>query len=290
MMIAARILALAILAAQVTAYAATPAEAPQNLIREVVFNELREHQHHGFWQYSVVKKTGQQTLQQEEVETAGGRVNRVVAINGSSLNPREQEQEDDRLFHLLHDRGQQARLKQQYDEDERHIGSMMSLLPEAFLYQYDGSEGDEVRLRFLPNPSFRPPTCEARVFHSMAGTVWVNLSQKRLARLQGQLVENVDFGYGLLGRINKGGTFEMERREVSLGIWKTQLLDVHISGHVIMLKCVGKDQREVRSDFRPVPADLNVASAEALLGRAVAGNRPPAPAHMQPFVLQNHAR
>jgi hypothetical protein len=72
----------------------------------------------------------------------------------------------------------------------------------------------------------------------------------------------------------------MERREVSPGVWKTLVLDVHISGHVIMLKCVGKDQREVRSDFRPVSADLNVVSAEALLERTLAGSRPPAPPHM----------
>jgi hypothetical protein len=288
MTILARIFALAILAVPATVYAAQPAEAPHDLIREVVFNELREHQHHSFWQYNVVKRTSQQTLLQEEVETSEGRVNRVVAINGATLSPREEQQEDDRLTRLLHDRGQQAKLKQQYDEDERHIGSMMSLLPDAFVYQYDGTEGEETRLRFVPNPAFRPPTYEARIFHSMAGTVWVNGREKRLARLKGQLISNVDFGYGLLGRVDKGGTFEMERHEVAPGIWKTRVVEVHISGHVILLKCIGKDQREVRSDFRPVPADLNVASAEALLEHTVAHNQ--LASHMQPVALQNPAR
>jgi hypothetical protein len=290
MMIRARSLALVLLASAGNAVcmAAQPAEAAHDLIRDVVFNELRDHQQHGYWQYQVQKKTPQQTLLQEEIETNTGRVNRLIATNGVPLNARQQQQENERLVHLLNDRGQQAKLKQQYDEDERHIGSMMRLLPDAFLYQYDGAEGDQMRLRFQPNPAFKPPTYEGRIFHSMAGMVWVSMREKRLARLRGQLIENVDFGYGLLGRLYKGGTFEMERREVSAGNWKTYVLDVHISGHVILLKSIGKDQREVRTEFRPVPAGLNVAQAAALLDETVAKNER-GPAHMQPIALRSGA-
>jgi hypothetical protein len=288
MMIRTRSLALVLLASAGTAVcmAAQPAEAAHDLIRDVVFNELRDHQQHGYWQYQVQKKTAQQTLLQEEIETNTGRVNRLIATNGVPLNARQQQQENERLVHLLNDRSQQAKLKQQYDEDERHIGSMMRLLPDAFLYQYDGAEGDQMRLRFQPNPAFKPPTYEARIFHCMAGMVWVSMREKRLARLRGQLIENVDFGYGLLGRLYKGGTFEMERREVTPGNWKTHVLDVHISGHVILLRSIGKDQREVRTEFHPVPAGLNVAQAAALLDETVARNEH-RPARMEPIALRS---
>ena len=49
----------------------------------------------------------------------------------------------------------------------------------------------------------------------MAGTILIDPDQKRLARLNGHLVENVDFGFGILGHIAKGGTFEIERTHVS---------------------------------------------------------------------------
>ncbi len=103
----------------------------------------------------------------------------------------------------------------------------------------------------------------------MAGTVWINAREKRLSRLEGQLVANVDFGYGLLGRLDKGGSFEMERVEVVPGNWKTRVLDVHITGHVILLKSIGKDQTERRSDFRQVPANLTLEAAEAMLEESV---------------------
>ena len=57
----------------------------------------------------------------------------------------------------------------------------------------------------------------------------------------------------------------MQRLEVTTGNWKTRVLDVHITGHVILLKSIGKDQDELRSEFRQVPGDLDLQHAEVLL-------------------------
>ena len=49
---------------------------------------------------------------------------------------------------------------------------------------------------------------------------------------------------------------------------------MHISGHVVLLKCIGKDEHEVRTGFRPVPANLNIVQATALLNSTMAHNQP----------------
>jgi len=99
----------------------------------------------------------------------------------------------------------------------------------------------------------------------MAGTILVSPRQKRLARMNGHLVENVDFGFGILGRIGKGGTFEIERIQVSATHWKTQLVDIHVTGRMLLFKTISKQQHEARSDFEPVPMDLDLRHAEELL-------------------------
>jgi hypothetical protein len=68
-----------------------------------------------------------------------------------------------------------------------------------------------------------------------------------------------------LGRVEKGGTFQIEREQVAENRWKTSLLEVHISGRVVLFKAISKDQREVRSNFQPVSSDLSVPGAVALL-------------------------
>jgi hypothetical protein len=86
--------------------------------------------------------------------------------------------------------------------------------------------------------------------------------------MDGRLVERVDFGYGILGHIEKDGTFEIHREQVSAAHWKTDLVEVHIQGKVLLFKNVTKDQREARSEFRPVPHDITLAGAKNLLDHA----------------------
>jgi hypothetical protein len=202
-----------------SANAQRPAESAQQLIKDVVYNELADHQHHTFFEYLDTKRTGQETIVKAEMETSAGRIHRLLAEDGKPLGPEQQEEESRRLDTLLHDSSQQQKLLRDYRGDEDRIARAVGLMPEGFLYQYDGVEGDDIRLKYQPNPAFKPPTYEARVFHGMAGTVWINAREKRLSRLEGQLVANVDFGYGLLGRLYKGGssTWSGLRRRRAVG-------------------------------------------------------------------------
>jgi len=87
-----------------------------------------------------------------------------------------------------------------------------------------------VRLKFRPDPSYKPPNYEARVVHSLAGTVLIDAQQQRLAKLSGQLVDRVQFGYGLFGHIDTGGTIEIGRLQVGPLQWKTALLNIDCQG------------------------------------------------------------
>jgi len=70
---------------------------------------------------------------------------------------------------LLHDPGLQLKVKRGLDEDEQKLEKLMRLMPEAFLYDYDGVAGNLVRLKFHPNSNYNPVTYEARVAHSLVG-------------------------------------------------------------------------------------------------------------------------
>jgi hypothetical protein len=106
---------------------------------------------------------------------------------------------------------------------------------------------------------------EYKALQSMAGTVLVSPQQKRLARMNGNIVENVDFGFGILGRIAKGGTFEIDRIQVSPTHWKTHLVDIHVNGRMLLFKTISKQQHETRSDFESVSQDLDLRHGEELL-------------------------
>jgi hypothetical protein len=250
-----------------------PTVNPDQLIRDTVYNEMNDHERHGYWQYSIRKKTANELDLMEQVETSNGPVHRLLAVNGAPLSTDRQREEENRLQELLTDPGKQRKIYEQYADDEKRIGRIMQLLPVAFLYEYEGIEGENYRLSFRPNPAFHPPTIEARVFHAMEGKVYVNMRWKRLARLDGRLVENIDFGYGILGRLYKGGWFNLERVGVSQTEWKTQVLEVHVAGRAVLFKTIAKESREERSSFHEVPRDTSLVEAKRMLDAEYAGNR-----------------
>lgn len=106
---------------------------------------------------------------------------------------------------------------------------------------------------------------------ALGGTLVVNQRLKRMIDMKGQMLERVDFGYGFLGYIDKGGTFEIRREQVTETRWKSSLVEVHIQGRVLLFHNVTKDQREARTDFRPVPHDITLSAAKQLLDQAAAG-------------------
>lgn len=165
--------------------------------------------------------------------------------------------------------------KQAQDKDEQKLEAVMRMMPDAFLYEYDGSGATLVRLRFRPNANYTPTTYEARVMHSLAGTILIDSQQKRMAKLSGQLIKSVDFGFGLFGSISKGGTVEFGRVEVGPSQWKTSLVHIQLSGRLAFFKTISKQQEETRSDFRAVPGDLSLPEANQLLSSGM--SRAPAP-------------
>jgi hypothetical protein len=247
-----------------------PTESAHDLVKDVVYNELQERRQISLWQYRVEKKVASQSLLEQEVETVDGPVYRIFARQGKPLDPGAQKKEKERLNNLLHNASEQARMKQENDSDEQRVRRLIAAMPDAFLYDYDGTADGGVRLTFQPNPAYNPPTYETRVYHALTGKVWIDAQKKRLLKIDAHIVNEIDFGYGLLGKIEKGGAFQIERVEVNETRWKTSLLDVHISGRIVFFKSISKDQHEVRSLFKPMPPTTTVQDAVTLLNAITA--------------------
>jgi hypothetical protein len=253
----------------------TQALAPssQQLIKDVAYNELMDRERDSFWSYDIDQKIGRDSFAKRQVETKDGPLFRTLEENGKPLTDEASRKEQARLEHLLNNPDALAKNRQDHAQDEERLHRLVKLMPDAFLYEQDGPpSGDIVTFRFSPNPAFDPPTYEARVFHGMAGTIEINQRFKRFVSMHGTVIDRIDFGFGLLGYVDKGGRFEIHRQQVSATRWKTDLVDVHVSGRVILFKSVSKDHHEVRSDFQPVPTDISPNEAKRLLDQAASQN------------------
>ena len=142
---------------------------------------------------------------------------------------------------------------------------MFKAIPDAFIFKYEGVENGQVRLSFFPNPHYNAPTRELQVFRSMSGMIWIDRAALRMSRLDGSLFEDVTFGWGLLGRLNKGGTFSVMQSRVGDDHWEIVSLDVRMSGHAVIFKNINVKQIQRITGFHRVSDSMTISEAYQLL-------------------------
>jgi hypothetical protein len=265
-----------LVAAALPVLAQVPATAPhsdaqsaRDLVRDVIYNELHDRERDSHWEYRSACLSPAQDLVREQVETASGPVFRLIEQDGKPLSAAQQGRENERLDDYIHDPGQIALVERAHDNDEAQVAAILQLVPDAFLFDYEGPPSAGVaRIAFRPDPAFVPPNYQARIVHALTGTMIVDLRLKRAIDMSGSVAERVDFGYGLLGHVEKGSSFHIHRQQVSATHWKADVIETHVKGRVLIVKSLSKDQREIRSDFRPVPSGTTLAEAKEMLDQA----------------------
>lgn len=244
-------------------------EPALNLIRDVVYNETHTPDRDQRWEYRSERVTPEKHEVREQVETSQGTVFRVVQQNGAPLDESQRQQEEQRIEQTIQDPSALARVEREHHDDEERLIRALELLPQAMLFEYQGAPQDGLAtIAFRPNPAYSASGFEPRIVHALTGTVLVDTRSKRLIEIRGTVAERVDFGFGMIGHLEKGGSFAIHRRHLADGAWKTDVVDVHVAGKLLLLKSFCKDQRETRSDFRPVPGGITLAQAKEMLDAA----------------------
>jgi hypothetical protein len=252
-----------------------PPVSANDLVRRVVTRELTFQDDHTNWMYRLEKEQYGKKQVEEIVETKEGSLSRLLSINDRPLTAKQQGEEDERVRELMASRNAQQKLRRSLDGETLQGRRLFKMLPDAFVFSYAGGDGNLVKLSFRPNPSFRAPSLEARVFHDMEGEMWVDRKQERLAGFDGHLTQAVKFGFGLLGHLDKGGHFEVRQAEVVPGHWDMTTLSLEMTGKALVFASIGVQKKENHQDFHRVPDDLTLTQAAEILNRSivVADNR-----------------
>jgi hypothetical protein len=245
---------------------------PNALVRRAVQHRLDADANRRSLRYLLRNRSHGRDTTKVIIETKDGDVARLVAIDGKPLDAQANQAELDRLDTLANHPEIQEHRRKREQEDADRIKRMLGLLPDAFLYRFEDMSpcagGQCYRLSFSPNPRFDPPNQEAKIFRGMAGEVWIDRAQERLARLDAHLISDVDFGWGIVGRLNEGGTILLEQGDVGGNNWQVTGIKVDLTGRALIVKSLTVHITEEMSHFSTVPPDLDYRKAIQLLENA----------------------
>ncbi|HEY2912027.1 MAG TPA: hypothetical protein VGK21_01590 [Candidatus Angelobacter sp.] len=215
------------------------------------------------------------------IETAGGRADRIVSFNGEPLSPEQQAKQEHRLNKLLSDHDAlKNELKDQQSETQRRV-RMVKAFPKAFIFGFAGSEKSLLRFDFRPDPEFSPKDRETQMYRGMEGSVWIEPVQERIVRIEGLLVKDVSFGWGIVGHLYKGGIYGIAQTQLSPGKWRITKLDVDLKGKMFLFNSFRFQRKETDSRFHPVSSHMTLSEAiQELLDtpeQEQSGKHPPLP-------------
>jgi len=236
-------------------HAQTSQPQAQQAIETAVQSELAAAKNdHSNWRYRDSDVGPDKNAIYDQIETPQGSLKRMIELNGQPLTGQARADETDRIAEYVNDPAEQAKRHKAAAHDDAQAETLLKMLPTAFLWTIASETPEYLTLDYRPNPAFDPPDYEARVMGTMAGQVIIAREGNRIRTLRGSLTQDVKFGFGLFGRLNQGGTFDIERRQIIPGHWQITESHVHIGGRALLFKNIGQQDDEVKTDWHPSPA------------------------------------
>ena len=72
----------------------------------------------------------------------------------------------------------------------------------------------------------------------MKGYLLIDPKANRIAKIDGTLIKEVGFGWGILGHLDRGGHFVVEQGDAGYGQWEVTRMGLSFTGKVLLFKAL----------------------------------------------------
>ena len=165
---------------------------------------------------------------------------------------------------------------EKYAKRRKERNELIDATRNAFLFTFVAREprGDHMLAKYemTPNPAFKPTSRFTSIFPKVHGYVWVDEDAAELARMEGDVTEDISIGL-FLGKIYKGSHFMQERYEVLPGLWQPSFSQYDFDGRKLF-SGFSIHERTFYSNYRYIgPPKEAVEVIRKELGRAELNKR-----------------
>jgi len=217
--------------------------------------------------YRVHKIDSKEDITREVIETRDGTVARLLERNGQKLTAAEDAAERERLNEILASPSDFIKHHKRDDATRHDSLQLVSQMPQAMIFTYvpgqpqlPAATGRQIVIDFQPDQNYKPQETLDDLLTGIKGRMWIDAQSRRVVRLEGTVQKDVNFGWGILGKIYPGGTIVLEQSNVAGDRWIYSKLDTHLTMRVIV-KTVAMNDKMTASDFRPLSGPMSVQDA-----------------------------
>lgn len=174
-------------------------------------------------------------------------VTRVIARDDKPLPASEAAEQEAKLAKSVNDKRRGLNKPKPADD------AWMNELPQALEFERTGTETRQGRtlevFQFKPRPGYKAKAMRAKVFEKLRGKVWLDSEDWEVAKADIEVFDTVSMGFGMLGKLEAGTHFELERKKWESGVWFDEWMRVKYDLRVMMLKTM---RQEIESRYSNV--------------------------------------
>lgn len=199
------------------------------------------------------------------IESRDGTVARLIERDGRALTEDEDKWEQQRLNDMVAEPEKYRRHVSGDVSGKKRAVELIRMLPDAMTFAYTPDQpqlpdfpGKQVVLDYKPNPVWHPPTTTSEALIGLQGRVWIDARTRHMVRMEGDIFQPVNLGWGMLARIYPGGKLMLQQTPVQHNAtdtrWIFSRFNEQITVRALMVKTFREDSHVTTEAYITVPA------------------------------------
>ncbi len=257
---------------------------PKQLVEDAVQNEIKLiHYDQAYLRYRVHTQDQKGDQVRDVIESKDGTVARIILRNDRPLSAEEDAAEHERLQAMIDSPSAFEKHIEKDRSGKQMAVDLIKLLPDAMIFNFvDGqpqraekpaASPAEYVVDFKPNPQWNAPTMTSEALTGLEGRCWLDRKTHHLTRLEANVFQGVNLGFGIFAHIYPGGRFVVEQQPVGDQRWIVDHFSQHVTVRVV-IKTVKQDSDLVATSFVQVPAMSYKDAIHMLLTTPPSGGAP----------------
>jgi hypothetical protein len=175
----------------------------------------------------------------------GNTYKRLVKVDGKPLDPAvlakndEKHRKDvlDELNESPADRAKRERERAKSLAEERRLIDEIFALYEITLVGREMVGAYPALVALLePRPTYSAKSDETRLLKKFRVRAWVHETEFQVVKIEAESIDDVTFGWGVLGRLHKGAYTTFERRKVNDEVWLPARVHIKGTGRAVLFR------------------------------------------------------
>lgn len=175
-------------------------------------------------------------------EDPGNTWKRLLSVDGVPLTDEELATNDAKHRRDLAERDREPPAKREREASQAKRDEQAAIDDVFRVYRFDIVGRQQMNgyptivVTIEPRPDVEPHTDEGKLMKKFRGRAWIHETEYEVVKVDLEAIDDLKYGWGIVGRVHEGAKVSFERREVDGGVWLPSRQRLKATGRTLLFR------------------------------------------------------